>query len=236
MTKHSPIKAVIWDLSGVLTIEEELDDLEFPRQCGLSVENWRAIGRDYFIDRQAWDRVERGEQTLGEFSETLSKLVSQYGGECSPEKAGTIWGDPDPFTASSGIRGDIINLIHSLRHQNTICLCTNNIREWREIWESMIPVKELFHHVFDSSEIGQRKPETGFWRHMEEVLGLQPHEILFVDDRMNNVTGARDHGWNAVQFLDSPSLIKAISEFIEIEPIVAIPAHPAQDRGMEMSL
>jgi putative hydrolase of the HAD superfamily len=58
------------------------------------------------------------------------------------------------------------------------------------------------HHTF-SYELRVSKPEPGIYRHAVEGLGVEPGEALFIDDRAENVEGARRFGLQALQF-ESP--------------------------------
>ena len=49
-----------------------------------------------------------------------------------------------------------------------------------------------FHQLF--------KPEKPIYDLMASKLGLPPEKLLFVDDREDNVAGARRHGWRAQRF------------------------------------
>lgn len=55
-------------------------------------------------------------------------------------------------------------------------------------------------HVFASSELGWRKPAPEFFRRVEELLGLGPHELLLVgDDPELDVAAAQAAGWRAIR-------------------------------------
>ncbi len=55
-------------------------------------------------------------------------------------------------------------------------------------------------HVFASSELGWRKPAPQFFRRVEELLGLGPHELLLVgDDPDLDVAAAQAAGWRAIR-------------------------------------
>jgi len=57
-----------------------------------------------------------------------------------------------------------------------------------------------FDHVTFSYEIGSAKPEPAIYRDAIGGLGLEPGEILFLDDRLENVEGARSAGMLAELF------------------------------------
>lgn len=55
-------------------------------------------------------------------------------------------------------------------------------------------------HVFASSELGWRKPAPEFFRRVEQLLGLGPHELLLVgDDPDLDVAAAQAAGWRAIR-------------------------------------
>jgi HAD superfamily hydrolase (TIGR01509 family) len=53
---------------------------------------------------------------------------------------------------------------------------------------------ELFDAVVISGEVGMRKPEPEIFRYTLDLLGVDPAEAVFVDDRPFNVRGATDVG------------------------------------------
>jgi putative hydrolase of the HAD superfamily len=48
-----------------------------------------------------------------------------------------------------------------------------------------------------SCEIGLAKPDPAYFSHAVGLIGAEPHEVLFVDDRQENVEGARAAGLRA---------------------------------------
>jgi putative hydrolase of the HAD superfamily len=58
----------------------------------------------------------------------------------------------------------------------------------------------LADRVFASSEIGWRKPAVEFFRRVEELLGIEPHELVLVgDDPELDVLAAQAAGWRSVR-------------------------------------
>jgi putative hydrolase of the HAD superfamily len=58
---------------------------------------------------------------------------------------------------------------------------------------------EFDTHVF-SCEVGLCKPEPEIYRNCLGKLGVQPSEVLFLDDREPNIRAAEALGWHAVLF------------------------------------
>ena len=51
-----------------------------------------------------------------------------------------------------------------------------------------------------SGKAGVSKPDARIYRMMEDRIGVSPEQILFFDDNLCNVEGAKSCGWNAVKF------------------------------------
>ena len=60
--------------------------------------------------------------------------------------------------------------------------------------------------------IGHVKPEVELFEAVQARLGLQPHEILFIDDTAGHVRAAASVGWDAVHYLSPSSCIEALEQ------------------------
>lgn len=74
-------------------------------------------------------------------------------------------------------------------------------------------VANFDHHSF-SYELGAAKPDAAIYQHAVEGLGVKPSEALFLDDRIENVEGARAAGLNAIQF-ESPARLRESLEELQ---------------------
>jgi len=63
-----------------------------------------------------------------------------------------------------------------------------------------------------SCEMGLCKPEPAIYRNCLTKLGVQPSEVLFLDDRRANVRAAEALGWHAVLFIDPASAAREIEQ------------------------
>ncbi len=66
---------------------------------------------------------------------------------------------------------------------------------------------EFTHHTF-SHRLGIAKPDEAIYRHAVEGLGVPAREILFVDDREENILAARAVGMMAVQYLGHAGFVE----------------------------
>lgn len=63
-----------------------------------------------------------------------------------------------------------------------------------------------FERVLASCHLGARKPDEAFYHRLLDRLELDAHEVLFVDDRAENVQGAVAAGLRAHRFTGAPGL------------------------------
>jgi FMN phosphatase YigB (HAD superfamily)/DNA-binding Xre family transcriptional regulator len=57
-----------------------------------------------------------------------------------------------------------------------------------------------FDVIVDSSEVKVLKPEPKIFQIATQRAGVEPHEIMLIDDNRSNLMAAEDAGWRAIQF------------------------------------
>lgn len=74
----------------------------------------------------------------------------------------------------------------------------------------------ILNSAFDvyalSYKIGAMKPDPAIYTAAAELAGVAPEEIFFTDDREENIAGARQAGYDAVQFTTPTALIRDLRE------------------------
>jgi putative hydrolase of the HAD superfamily len=67
------------------------------------------------------------------------------------------------------------------------------------------------HHTF-SHRLRIAKPDLEIYHHAAKGLGVPPTQILFIDDRAENIAAAETVGMHAIQYTDHPSFIAAMQQ------------------------
>jgi putative hydrolase of the HAD superfamily len=67
------------------------------------------------------------------------------------------------------------------------------------------------HHIF-SAEVRSTKPEPAIYQRGIRVLGVEPSEVLLIDDREENLEGARTAGIRGLHFQSIPQLHKSLRD------------------------
>lgn len=68
-----------------------------------------------------------------------------------------------------------------------------------------------FREIYLSSSIGLRKPEVAAYHHVVSAIGVPASRIVFFDDSVENIAGARAYGLTAVQVRSSDDVASALS-------------------------
>ncbi len=79
------------------------------------------------------------------------------------------------------------------------CL-SNDVGRWSRHLRRELGIEACFSGATISSDVGLRKPDAAIYRAMLEAGGYAPGDLLFVDDRDNNVAVARSIGIESIRF------------------------------------
>lgn len=197
------VDAVLFDFGGVFTVSPFAAVMEFA--TGLGGDPAAILDQvfgDYSIDGDhPWHRLERGELSLGEARDTILANSERELG-IAVDLYGILMAmasQPDRT-----VRQPMIDYVRELRREGMpMAIITNNVREFKDAWRSMMPVDELFDAVIDSSEIGVRKPHPGIYRRALEAMGgVEPERAVFLDDLDANVDAARRIGMHGIRVDD----------------------------------
>ena len=210
----SRIRAAVFDYGGVLIEGGPREVVAFGARVGLTEDVWRPLRRRFFGNEGIWAELERGEVPFSDFTAALRAAVLDAGGSITEAQAASFMGEPDPMGHRSRLRPAMLDAVRRLRRLMPTALLTNNVREWRAGWETVLEPATLFDVVIDSSEVGARKPEPLIYEITREKLGVAHDEIFFLDDIGQNLKAARALGWNTVLYDDTAAVLAILEELI----------------------
>lgn len=204
----SPVEAVISDFGGVLTSPLLDSFAALQDSSGISLEAlgnamaaiWKRNGAHPLFE------LETGRMTEAAFLAALSdELTAQLG------RPTELHGFGERYFAHLDPNELMIEYMRQLRGRGLkMAICTNNVREWEQLWRAKLPVDEIFDVVVDSAFVGARKPEPRIYEITLERLGVAPHSSLFVDDVEVNCNAAGDLGIEVVWFRSTEQAIEDI--------------------------
>jgi len=204
MTKE--IKAVLFDLGGVLI---ELDGPPIRSdwvEGSLSYEqSWQRWGASAVVNAfetgnlsaQAFIKGVIEEQGLNISATEFRRLFSQW---------------------PKGLLAGAASILNTLRGAYTVAFYSNTNELHLPRIMNELNLGQYFDFNFASYEIGFFKPDIMGFEYCVNTMGLEPNQVLFVDDNSCNVTGAREAGLVAEQAYGTEELVKILVEYGCLSP------------------
>jgi putative hydrolase of the HAD superfamily len=187
------IRAVLFDYGLVLSGPPDPAAREEMKQIlGVDEERFRAI---YWRHRDDYDRgtlnsVAYWERVAHDLhrpldAKKLSALIAADNAHWTqPNQAMIDWA---AALQSAGIKTGILSNIGDAMEAGIVA---------RFPW-----IADFTHRTF-SHRLGIAKPDAAIYQHAAEGLGVPTGEILFIDDREENIMAARAAGMHAIQYID----------------------------------
>lgn len=95
-----------------------------------------------------------------------------------------------------------------------IIIATNHVSFVRNFIGEVLGVDYL-DDVLISAEIHKVKPNSDFYNHILDKFDLNPEELLFLDDNIDNINGAKKLGINIIKVNKDTDLYSEIIKFLD---------------------
>lgn len=170
-----------WDIDATLAAEAAL---------GLPSGTIGAVA----LERDLLLRASTGALTAEEWAVEIGRLVGERH-DVDPAAVRQLW-----TNAPWSIDAEVVELVRTVRAAGVATACFSNATTNLEADLEAAGVADAFDTIANSSRIGHAKPATAFYVAACELAAADPGEVLFVDDRVQNVVGAIEAGIGAVRF------------------------------------
>lgn len=193
-TTESPVRVVCFDLGGVVV-----------RICNGWEEGCAAAGLDVRAGEITPDSIDGKSRlvhdlTIGAIdgSAFFTALAEGVRGLYSPdefERVHMAW----ILGEYAGVAG-IIGALRDHPHCVVACLSNTNHVHWDQMLGAngaRFPAIEAIEHRHASHLLGLAKPDEAIYRAFERARNAAGDEILFFDDKQQNIKTARSIGWRA---------------------------------------
>ncbi|KAL4815879.1 hypothetical protein BDW67DRAFT_60747 [Aspergillus spinulosporus] len=215
---HDPVIAVVFDLS----------DLFLPRPVLASANISRHILKDIFSS-DIWHGYECGQLTEKEAYWMLSTRYSLDVADLAEILQARV-----QARARARVQGEIVrnedheheHLINNLQPLKVkakadgsgpmLCGMLNIPQPEYATLQDSISKWALFDHIFVSCQVGMRKPDLCFYRHVLHELGLfdSPERALFVETNPENVLPARSVGSRVILHTDTNATLRSLQNIL----------------------
>ena len=191
LSQKRSVRAVVFDYGNVLCLEQTLEDMKgMALVCGIPHERFSEL---YWKLRPPYDRGDIdgpaywtavvGQQELGLSRDQIATLIKL---------------DSESITRPNQGAVQWAQLLH---HEGfLLALLSNMPLELSRHVTKSFPSLSTFEYLIYSCDYGSIKPELAIYRNCLELLKAAPQDILYLDDRAENVEAAARLGINSVLF------------------------------------
>ncbi|MFM2077846.1 MAG: hypothetical protein RJA49_1736 [Actinomycetota bacterium] len=201
-TPPSPFTAVLWDFGGVILSSPFEAFNRYEHEQGLPPNFIRTVNATNPHDN-AWAKLERSEVTAREFDDVFAAESAALGHR--------VPGADVLALLSGDVRPEMVALLDRVKDAGYLTAClTNNVLGDHPDSERAAQVGAImmrFDAVVESSKIGVRKPEPRFYEIACELLGVEPHQCVFLDDLGINLKPAAAMGMTTIKVLTAEQAI-----------------------------
>ena len=198
------IKAIIWDVGGVLMRTEDhtprdqlAADLGVPRD---HVEMTVFAG-------EIGGRAQRGEIGVAELWEFVRQAYDLTHGELIRFE--------ERFWGGDVLDANLIDTIRTLKANYHIGLLSNAWLDLRAVITGRWKIVDAFDSLTISAEEGVVKPDAQIYQIALARAGVLPPESVFIDDFPHNIAGAQKAGMHGILFKNPQQTLKELDILLE---------------------
>jgi len=191
------INTIVFDLGNVLV---DVDYRLFTDAMGWDYDAFMAFyATDFFRE------FETGKRSEAEYFVELNKHIHLNEGDEQRYR--------DNIHRSFPLRPKTWAMVHWLKkHYNIILFSNTNSLDYNAV-DNKIELKRVIRSSFVSHAQGLLKPDPAAYRRLVELFNIDPSETLFVDDRQENIDGAKKAGWHAELIKSEEGLFNVFKKY-----------------------
>ncbi len=198
------IRAVIWDVGGVLLrTEDRTPRAQAAARLGLTDEQLE----DLVFDNDLGRRAQLGEIGAQELWKEVGRRLN-----LPPDKLPWL---VNAFFAGDRLDTSLMDFIRTLRPRYKTGVISNAwddlIRFMTDRWQ----MADAFDHIIGSADVGLMKPDPRIFRLSLQGLGVEPQEAVFIDDNLANIQGAWAAGLHAIHFQSREQVLLDLKRLLE---------------------
>ncbi|HEY2427725.1 MAG TPA: HAD-IA family hydrolase [Acidimicrobiales bacterium] len=215
------IRATLWDFGGVI-LESPFDAFaRYEEANGLPPGLIRTLNATN-PDTNAWARMERSEVSMEEFARLFEGEAAAAGHRVDARAVLAL--------LRGRIRPEMVEAVRRCAARIPTGMVSNTFVGFGDDAPSerrpeLEQIMGLFHVVIESSKVGLRKPDPRIYELACRRLGVDPEEVVFLDDLGINLKPARAMGMLTIKVLDPAAAL------CELEAAVGFQVRAPSVRG-----
>ncbi|MBA2768508.1 MAG: HAD family phosphatase [Sporichthyaceae bacterium] len=200
------IKAVVFDIGGVL---ERVGGLDWTgswlTRLGLGQHEFEAALAQVDPDGQ----IEIGRMTEQQYRQRYAEVLA-----LTDDQLDAFMSDMWNWYCGE-LDVELMTFADSLRPAYRTAILSNSADGARREEQARYGFADVFDPIIYSHEVGLAKPDPRIYSLTCERMGLEPQEVVLLDDVAANVEGAHEIGMHAVLWKDMPESIAAVRALLE---------------------
>ena len=190
------IKAFVFDVGGVLLRDGDVSVYEM-WETRLGLEQGEL--KERLWSGEAWKLAECGKLTDQRFWSRIGEELGLSDREQIAALRDDLW---DTWIVDA----QVLSVVDRLRERYTVALMSNATDALEDLLENRYHILDRFETIINSARLGAVKPEQRIYKETLKRLAMKPEEVVFVDDRAENITAAAAMGMHVVWFVNAAEL------------------------------
>lgn len=199
------IKAFVFDIGNVVWQFKPLYTKLFSLWASRLNKSPETFYSDYVVSYQD---IETNKLLLNDW---LLSLNSQADINLFLSDLDSIFADEKIFNSYCFL--DTINLLKKFKSKNIPLICLSNTEPFVYPYLKKFIIDPYFDNSILSWQVGVRKPDPQIYQKIFEFIEAKPDEIIFVDDKPENVISAKSLGINALLFENNQKFFKSLDSY-----------------------
>ncbi len=196
------IKGIYLDYSGVISIPRVGHPHDvYAQQLGITSQALKE-----FFEGDLNRQVDLGEITQVQF---FDRMIQELG--LTPESIEIF---QEAFREGFELNQALLDFVQTFSPNIKIGLLSNYSDRLRRVIEEELNIVHIFDVTIISCEVKLLKPDKAIYQLALERMGIQPNEMVFVDDRIENIESAAEMGIHAIQFKETEQVIAEIKQLM----------------------
>ena len=201
------IKAFIFDCGGVLLRDRDVDAYgSWGKRLGLSSSELRCR----LWHGETWAAAELGRITDDEFWDRSARDLGLANSEDIASLREALWG-------AWQVDAQVLSLVDRLRQTHRVAILSNATDGLEEMLARRYGVADRFEVVLSSARLGLAKPDPAIYERALATLGLEAREVVFIDDRAENIAAAAELGLHVAWFVGAGELERQLEAYLKPE-------------------
>jgi len=217
------IRAFVFDCGGVLLRDGDLTPYSvWEQRLGMQPGElaaclWRG---------EIWSAAEVGQISDDEYW----RRVGAHVGLTEAEQAEAL---RDELWQTWVVDEQVLALIDRLRERYRMAMLSNATDALDALLAERYGVADRFEVLGNSARLGVAKPDPAAYQAVLGRLGLKPEEVVFVDDRAENVSAAAALGMHVIWFVNARELERQLSMYLRAPMACLERSAPANGADLE---